>query len=188
MYRLVTSVRGLNGNQHGAFRELSVEAGKETLTELVFSAYDLAEQLGSQELPEMPGRTLTGDAVCLPAAEKALLLWLEPGAEPTEHLLLELMDQSGAFQNLPVYFLLPDRAGLGNPTLNQAAEKLPAVCLIPEDWSFDAETVARRLTCDPDTPPLAVVTDGLGRAVCGISGYRVGSGALLARIVDCTTE
>jgi len=188
IYRLVTTVRGLNGNQHGTFRELSVETGKETLTELVFPAYDLAEQLGSQELPEMPGRTLTGDAVSLPAAEKALLLWLEPGAEPTEHLLLELMDQSGAFQNLPVYFLLPDRAGLGNSTLNQAAEKLSAVCLIPEDWSFDVETVARRLTCDPDTTPLAVVTDGLGRAVCGISGYRVGSGALLARIANCATE
>jgi hypothetical protein len=52
---------------------------------------------------------------------------------------------------------------------------------------YDLEMTARHLTCDPDTPPLAVVCDGDANAVFGMSGYSVGSAQQLIRIAEHLT-
>ena len=44
------------------------------------------------------------------------------------------------------------------------------------------------MTCDPDTPPLAVVCNEAGNAVFATSGYRVGQGKFLAEIAAYMAE
>ena len=58
----------------------------------------------------------------------------------------------------------------------------PAVQVLLDDWTYDLEDTARRLTCDPDAAPLAVVCDGMGQAVYADSGYRVGLAELLVQV------
>ena len=64
----------------------------------------------------------------------------------------------------------------------------PDIRVLLDDWAFDLETAARHLTCDPDRPPLAVVCNGKGQAVYGVSGYHVGSVELLTRIAAHLVE
>ena len=64
----------------------------------------------------------------------------------------------------------------------------PEIHVLLDDWSFDLETAARHLACDPDRPPLAVVCTGKGEAVYGVSGYHVGSVELLTRIAAYLVE
>ena len=113
-----------------------------------------------------------------------LLFWLEEGSEPTEHLLNELAAGRQTLQALPlkILFLLRGRDSLRQPTLSGLLAQWEGIRVLLDDWHYDLENVARQLTCDPSTPPLAVVSDGDGQAVYGISGYHVGSVELLTRV------
>lgn len=186
-YRLVTSVRMPNGNQFAAARELSLCHGDRKETELFFRSYELSDLLRRQTLPVMSATTLDGREIadiCRLNCRPALLLWLEAGGEPTEHVLNELISAENTISALPVdlVFLPQSRESLLLPTLRRALEAFPRARVLLSDWAYDLETVARHLTCDPDTPPLAVVCDRDGRAVYGMSGYSVGSVELLVRI------
>lgn len=188
LYRLITTRRMPNGNQYGAMRDLAIEPGKITESELYLRPCELADMLGSQTLPPMNGRTLDGREVSLLTGGTKLLLWLEEGAEPTEHLLMELMTQSAALKKIPVTVLLRGREALKNATLTQFLNCWSDVRVLLDDWAYDLEMTARCLTCDPDTPPLAVICDSGRKVVFGVSGYRVGLGKLLADIAAYIAE
>lgn len=192
-YRLLTAARLPNGNQFAAMREFSLLPGTEQAAALYLRPYSLADMLLCQALPPMPAVTPAGRHVpdlCRLNGQPSLLFWLETGSEPTEHVLNELSAGQAVLEALPVniVFLLPDRDVLCYPTLAGLLARWPGIQILLDDWSYDLESVARQLTCDPDTPPLAVVCDGKGRSVYGTSGYRVGSVALLARIAAYICE
>lgn len=192
-YRAVTSVRLPNGNQLAAWREFSLSGGEKKTLDLLLRGYAVEDMLCSRRLAQMSAVTLSGERIediCRVDGRVSLLLWCEEGSEPTEHILLELMDLRDAFRALPVniVLLLRDAESLRQSTLSNAAERLDALCLVSEDWEFDLEQTARHLTCDPDTPPLAVICDTGGNAVYGASGYSVGAAQMLLRIAQCVTH
>ena len=186
-YCLITCVRMPNGNQFTLQRNFTLHAGEETSIPLAFRSYELSDLLRSQRLPTMSAVTLDGKAVediCRADGRPTILLWLEEGGEPTEHILNELLAAQGTLQTLDasIVFLLRNREATQQRTLALALEQLPFVRVLLDDWAFDLETTARHLTCDPDTPPLAVVCDQEGNAVYGTSGYQVGAVELILRI------
>lgn len=186
-YRLITSARLPNGNQLASRRELPVKARETANVELRLRSCPLAELLGRTAMPTAPALRLDGSPVpdlFRLDGRPSLLIWLEEGGEPTEHLLGELDGLRDALAALPlnVAFLLRDGARANHPTLSGLLDRWPEIQVLVDDWAYDLEDTARRLTCDPDTPPLAVVSDGTGAAVYGVSGYRVGSAGLLAQI------
>lgn len=186
-YRLTTSVRLPNGNQFAAMREVALHGGETQHSALHLRSYALEDMLRRQPLTPMPAVTRDGRAVpdlCRMAAGPSLLFWLEEGGEPTEHVLYELAAARPSLEALPVQvvFLLRGAEGLRQPTLANLLAQWPGIAVLWDEWAYDLESVARQLTCDPSTPPLAVACDAEGRAVYGISGYHVGSVELLARV------
>ena len=185
-YRLLTALRLPNGSQLAAMRELCLRAGEERTAVLRRLTCGLEEMLLDQELPAMSAATLDGEAVpdlCRMGGGPRLLLWLEEGGEPTEHVLHELADCRRALEAsaTEVVFLLRSRGSLDHPAIAGLLARWPGIRVLLDDWAYDLETAARRLGCDPDTPPLAVACGGTGRALCAFSGYRVGGVELLAR-------
>ena len=192
-YRLVTCVRMPNGNQFAMHRDIMLRAGEEKTVNLVFRSYELNDLLRSQRLPLMSAVTPDGETVediCHTDGRPTVLLWLEEGGEPTEHILNELIAAKDTLRSAPfnLYFLLRSREAMQQRTLALALEQLSSARILLDDWAYDLETTARHLTCDPDTPPLAVVCDGDGNAVYGMSGYHVGAVDLLLRIAEHITE
>lgn len=192
-YRIITSVRLPRGDQFAAMREIAIEAGKTTESELHFRTYELSDMLRRQQLPKMSAVTLDDEAVediCRYDGRPSILLWLEEGGEPTEHVLNELLNAREAFAALPanLVFLLRNREALAQLTLFKAVAAFPDARVLLDDWAYDLEQTARHLTCDPDQPPLLLVCDGEGNAVYGTSGYRVGSVELLRRIAEYVAE
>lgn len=186
-YRLITAVRLPNGNQLAARREFPVEPGSCADLRLSTRSCPLPELLRCQAMPAAPAVDLNGAKVSdlfRLNGRPSLLLWLEEGREPTEHLLNELTACRDELSSLEVnvVFLLRGAVCVNQPTLAAVLARLPGVCVLLDDWAYDLEDTARRLTCDPDAAPLSVVCDGMGRAVFGDSGYRVGLGELLVRI------
>ncbi len=186
-FRLITTVRLPSGNQLAARRELTLEAGADKTLPLYLRTFDLEDLLMDQPLPPVPAAALTGEPVrdAVRTGRPALLLWLEEGGEPTEHVLHELAASRGALAALPVdvRFFLRSREAADHPALVRlTADGGPEMQLLLDDWAFDLEGAARRLGLEPDRPPLCVVCTGDGRARYGVSGYRVGSVELLCRI------
>ena len=188
-YRLITTTRLPNGNQLAIRRELPVEPGGCAELRLSTRSCPLPGLLRCQAMPAAPASTPDGRPVpdlFRLNGRPSLLLWLEEGREPTEHLLNELDARRDALAGLDanVVFLLRGADCVSQPTLAGVLARWPGVRVLLDDWAYDLEDTARRLTCDPDAAPLSVVCDGLGRAVFGDSGYRVGLGELLVRVVS----
>jgi len=187
-YRIITATRLPNGNQFAAMREISIHPGESQHIPLYLRTYTLEDMLFRQALPPMPARTLTGEAVpdlCRMGGSGAILCWIEPGCEPTEHLLNELAAGQQALESLPVQvvLLLRNRESRNQPTLTGVLSRWPGLYVLLDDFAYDLEQTARQLGCDPSDLPLAVVCGGEGQAVYAVSGYRVGSVALLTRIL-----
>lgn len=185
-YRLMTAVRMPNGDQLAALRDFSLPVHGEQTLSLRFREYALEDALFSQPMPPLPAVTASGAAVpdiFRLNGRPSLLIWLEEGAEPTEHLLSELAARRRTFQAMPLdlVFLVRGRDSLERRTLKDVLLHWDGVRVFFDDWAFDLEHIARELARDPDTPPLAVLCDGTGRAVYADSGYRVGAAELLAR-------
>ncbi len=99
----------------------------------------------------------------------ALLCWIDPGAEPTEHLLNELA-ALGEFP-CPLHFICQKPPA----ALPQGAALHP--------WDgYVAETMARRLFQEPGNLPLAVLADKEGLARFASAGYNVGLIELAAEL------
>lgn len=192
-YRLITAVRMPNGNQFAARRGILLSAGEHQDISLLFCSYALSDLLYAQRLPVMRAMTLSGDTVtdlCCPSDRPSLLLWVEEGGEPTEHLLNELLAARETLNALaiPLVFLLRGRESMTQQTLARTLAALDNGRVLLDDWAYDLEQTARHLSCDPERPPLVVVLDREGNAVYGASGYSVGRVALLMRIVEYLTQ
>lgn len=177
-YRVLTALRLPAGDQFANRLEFTLEAGQEREIPLVLRDCSVDDLISPRDLPlaELGG-----------AHEKAaLLLWLEEGAEPTEHILNELSAALPAFQALDgdVIFFLRRPDAEQQATLAGLLDKWPQVQLVYPEWGYQVETVARHLGLDPDKPPLAVVRDQEGRAAYACCGYQVGAADLLRRVLE----
>ena len=188
-YRLITTVRLPGGDQLASRREVELRVGEERALALRFRPWTAADLLTCQTLPALSAQTLEGERVpdlFRMGTGPVLVLWLEEGAEPTEHVLNELLALREVLP-IPVLFLIRGRDSLTQPTLARALAELDGRALLG-DWAYDIEAVARRLGREPDDPPLMVLCDGAGTALCSASGYRVGTVDLMLRALDNSWE
>ena len=177
-YRVLTALRLPAGDQFANRLEFTLGLGEELDLPLQLRDCSVDDLISPRELPlaELAG-----------AHEKAaLLLWLEEGAEPTEHILNELSAALPAFQALDgdVVFFLRRPGAEQQATLAGLLAQWPSVQLVYPEWGYQVETVARHLGLDPDKPPLAVVRDREGRAAYACCGYQVGAADLLRRVLE----
>ncbi|MEJ5964900.1 transglutaminase-like domain-containing protein [Flavonifractor porci] len=177
-YRVLTALRLPAGDQFANRLEFTLEAGQEREIPLALRDCSVDDLISPRELPleELGG----------PHEKAALLLWLEEGAEPTEHILNELSAALPAFQALDgdVVFFLRRPGAEQQATLAGLLDQWPQVQLFYPEWGYQVETVARHLGLDPDKPPLAVVRDQEGRAAYACCGYQVGAADLLRRVLE----
>lgn len=158
-YRLITSYRLPSGSQLVKLKDFTLSPG-EALTLTAYFRQGAPEGL-LQRLPlPDPGFPFEGPA---------LLCWIDPGAEPTEHLLNELRDL-GEFP-CPIHFICrgPHTGLPRGPVLH------------PWD-NYAAETMARRLFKEPGDLPLVALADRAGCCRFACAGYNVGLVELAARL------
>lgn len=120
----------------------------------------------------------------------SLLVWLKERAEPTEHILNELYEHHQVFGQLPlqVILVLPKAVSELSPTLAKVRKVLPKSKLWYAKDEHTAEKVARKMYVDPGKMPLLVLMDKRGNGIYGTSGYNVGTGAMLIKLVQIWHE
>lgn len=187
-YRLVTADRLPNGNVFALQKEFYLAKGQERREELRLRKADLEDMLESLELPEFFLKDRQGQTISsckLTQGGKHVFLWLEVGHEPTEHILNEMLEQEEAFREYEdrICFIVPDKEALENPTLMETRTRFPGIALYYDSFKENVEQLGRRVYVDHEKLPLVIVTKGKDEAIYGASGYHVGMGNMLLRLM-----
>jgi len=187
-YRILTSNRLPNGNIFAAEYYFEVQIGEMKRVELAFRNANLEDMLENISIPEFTLRKEDGSTVKaseLTADGKHILAFLEEEKEPTEHILNEMMEQEEAFSRYAkrIIFVVKSKKALETPTLSRALGKLGNVQILYDDFSEIINTLGRRMYVDPDKLPLIIVTNGSLNGIYATSGYNVGTGDMLLRLL-----
>ena len=139
----------------------------------------------SRESPlTMRAAMAPGARQTLPKPGRAsLLAVLDPGAEPTEHFLNEVLEIREEFKSIQVELLISRRSQCENARLAETLRAVPHARL----WmDFDADALLewrKALGAGDLRLPLAVAFDAQGEALFAFTNYNVGSVRSLLRCI-----
>ena len=202
-YKIITENRLPNGNIQGAdclfslkererkeikvyYREAEL---KDMLERLLLPNFTLEKEDGSREnslfllqKTEYPKDNLVG------RGKRAIFFWLEPGTEPTEHILNEILEQKERFSLISerMNFVIRAPKDEKDPLFQRVRQALAKFNLYFDTENQD-EGLARRMYVEPGSYPFILFTEEDKEQVYGIyavSGYQVGTGDMLLRIME----
>ena len=185
-YCLITSRRQIDGSVNAAIYRFPLYENRKCI--LCSHPDQTKEKLISAQLPELPTHPLAGnttEVLRLSQNQPSLLIILEPGKEPTEHLLQEMLSLEEEYRQkrIPIRFLLKKAVELNNPTLEAVLERLPESAV----WSYE-QSAHYALQCAAGIGdarlPLAVALDRSHRIAYGCANYNIRTAATLVHVLS----
>ena len=182
IYRIITALREPGGNQHA--EEITIELKAGETRELVMQIEELRpeDMIVHYSFDSFPVKTyddrnadflneLTGITMAV---------FLEPGCEPSEHVMNELMEEKTEIRdhNVGLMLLVKNNAAKTQKTLVKTMETFKGASLLIEEGFARQSEIARKLYVDPDKLPLLMLLRPDGTCIYACSGYNVGSVAL----------
>lgn len=187
-YRLITANRLPNGNVFAKRYLFTVNQGEEKQVKLQLREAKLSDMMENIEilpfnLKDEEGRTV--EAAAITEGEKAILFWLEEAKEPTEHILNELFERREEFKTYEqrLIFVLKNKKARKNPNIARCLETFQKSSVYYDDFGENVNTLGRRMYVDPEKLPLILTTQGSLNGIYATSGYNVGTGDMLLRIL-----
>lgn len=184
LYRFVSTTRLPNGKQLAQVTDFPLSAGEQNEQKLRFRQGQPEEMLTRRPLPPFALRALDGEqtesARLFAESGHVLLVWLEVGREPTEHILQELSQTS-----LPcaLHFVIETKERQNDPALQKVLRLHPDARLWLGNFGEDAAALSRAMFGDPDRLPLVLLANDRGEGLYSCSGYNVGTAQLLRSLL-----
>lgn len=192
-YRIITTNRLPNGNQFAWEKTFTIEEGGQREETLRLREAQLGDMLERISLPEFEVKDSAGNTVnCaeLTKGGKKILMWLEESREPTEHILNEMLEHAEKFHEFEnsVSFMIRTQEAKQDPLLAKVLKRFPKISIYYDSFEENIELLGRRMYVDPDKLPLILVTNGESVGIYATSGYNVGTGDMLIRIMEEVPE
>lgn len=171
LYRVITTTRQIDGTASVLLRYIPVT--QDTLIRLEIPRDQTAQRLKKVPLTLSDGPV--ADTLSNMQGQSGILIFAEPGAEPTEHLLQEMLECAQRFRQFacPIHIFVEQAEMLKNTTLQRVAEALPAVHLrICRDPAAEAQ-LHRAMAVGDLRRPFVMVLDGKGRGVYACANYQI---------------
>lgn len=186
-YRILTANRLPGGDQLAAEYRFCLEPGCPGEVELYMRAGQPEELLVSRQLDDFELREEDGmtTASALTAQGVHILAFLEPGEEPTEHVLNEMYQLRESFRAMEtgICFVVRDEHIQKTPAFWQVTEAFPEIKVVAGGFDELTEPLARRMYTDPEKLPLLLIVNPGLQAVYGSSGYQAGSVSLMLELL-----
>lgn len=183
-YRFLTVTRLPNGKQLAQVTDFPLAEGEEREIAPRFLQGQPEEMLTRRPLPPFALRSLDGEPIegarLVAESEHSLLVWLEMGREPTEHILNEL---SEVMLPCALHLVIETEAQQNDPALQRALKVLPNAKLWLGNFGEDAAALARQMFGDPDRLPLVLLSNSKAEGFYCYSGYNVGTAKLLQSLL-----
>lgn len=180
LYRLITTTRQIDGTASVILRHLTVKQEMAVRLELPADQTEKRLKQVPLDLPQGPVK----DALANMSGESGILIFADPGGEPTEHLLQEMLECADGFHagGYPIHIFVRKEEALQNATLQRVNAALPMVrtqvCHDPE-----GEAALHRLLQVGDLRlPFVVSVDAEGRGVYASANYNIRMAQTLLRI------
>ena len=192
-YRIITTNRLPNGNQFAWEKTFVIKEGEKLEETLRLREAQLGDMLERISLPEFEVKDSAGNTVTcadLTKGGKKILMWLEESREPTEHILNEMLEHAEKlheFEN-SISFMIRTPEAKQDPLLAKVLKMFPNVSIYFDSFEENIELLGRRMYVDPDKLPLILVTNGESVGIYATSGYNVGTGDMLIRIMEEVPE
>lgn len=183
-YSLVTVRRQIDGTVSANAQRFLLRCDR-TL-QLTPEPDETPQKLLRKPLPPLTLTPLTEIPAQFPP-RPSLLLFLQPGQEPTEHLLQELMESAEAFREVPIRFCIHRREDLQNSTLRQALAQLPQSGVF-HYREADRYPIQSSAEIGDGRLPLALVLDEAQQIVYGCANYQIRTAARMLRILTIITQ
>lgn len=178
-YRLITSNRQVDGTLLVQKYCFEIKAKEKKVLLVAHREASLQEHLKDVQIVVKEFENLK--------AEFNIVIWLELGKEPTEHILNEILQQQERYNKLKeqVVFIIEGGQSLDNPLLQKVCAIIPGVHI----WEVDRmdkvrEKIGRRFSIEIDQYPLATVMTKEQKIKYASSGYNVGLADILLRIIE----
>ena len=188
-YRLITAKRMPNGSLFAKEYRFTVAQDKPQQLTIRLRDTRISDMLENMDILPFSLQDENGGKIAaqqLTEGRSNILFWLEEGKEPTEHILNELIEHHERYNALDaqLIFILRSQQAKSNHTLARALELLPKVTICYDDFRDNVSSLARRMYVDPDKLPLIIVTKPGLNGIFATSGYNVGMGDLLIKILS----
>ena len=188
-YRLITAKRMPNGSLFAKEYRFTVAQDKPQQLTIRLRDTRISDMLENMDILPFSLQDENGGKIAaqqLTEGRSNILFWLEEGKEPTEHILNELIEHHERYNTLDaqLIFILRSQQAKSNHTLARALELLPKVTICYDDFRDNVSSLARRMYVDPDKLPLIIVTKPGLNGIFATSGYNVGMGDLLIKILS----
>ena len=192
-YRIITTNRLPNGNQFAWEKTFTIKEGVQREETLRLREAQLGDMLERISLPEFEVKDSAGNTVTcaeLTKGGKKILMWLEESREPTEHILNEMLEHAEKFHEFEnsISFMIRTPEAKQDPLLAKVLKMFPNVSIYYDSFEENIELLGRRMYVDPDKLPLILVTNGESVGIYATSGYNVGTGDMLIRIMEEVPE
>ena len=192
-YRIITTNRLPNGNQFSWEKTIVVKENEKYEETLRLREAQLGDMLERISLPEFEVKDSAGNPVTggdLTKGGKKILMWLEESREPTEHILNEMLEHAEKFHEFEnsISFMIRTPEARQDPLLAKVLKAFPKVSIYYDSFEENIELLGRRMYVDPDKLPLILVTNGESVGIYATSGYNVGTGDMLIRIMEEVPE
>ena len=188
-YRLIITNRMPGGSQYASIIRFRLKEEEERTLEMKLRRPELKDLLVKSPLPAFTltdGRGNAVESASLLTGAKSLLIFVEEGKEPTEHVLNELPAEKERMEHLSCRLILAadSPASLENPLLKRTVDTFETAEVYFDEGLENAEPVARRMYVAPDLLPLLVAVDEQGCGIYACSGYHVGSVGLALKLLE----
>jgi hypothetical protein len=109
------------------------------------------------------------------AGRDLLLIFAEPGSEPTEHLLTEMLEIVEALRTLScrILLLVAKEADISHPPLHQLQAQLPEMAVLCLQDPDALAALHLQMQVGDLRLPFVVCADGRGRGVYADANYRI---------------
>ncbi len=188
IYRLVTSLRMPGGDQRTARREFRLEPGEQKSIEMELWESSAEDVLVNYSLKDFGIQKEGGEEAFLSelvTEQPVILAFLGVGAEPTEHVLNELLASAAHWNEIAarMIMVLREPGERNNATLRRVLENLSGIELY-YDKQRNSERVAAEMHVDTEKLPVLVLLrkELAGNYAC--AGYNVGSVDLMLNLME----
>ena len=180
LYRILTTTRQIDGTASVHLRHLRVDADCAVRLEM-------PEDQTARRLKRVPLTVPQGDAQAALQeldGQNGILIFAEPGSEPTEHLLQEMLECANGFRQsaCAIGILVAKPEDLDNATLQRVRAALRNV-QVQVCWDPEGEAALHRLMQVGDLRrPFVITVDTEGRGVYASANYNIRMAQTLLRI------
>ena len=176
-YVVSTSNRLPNGNICAKFEIIKLQANEEYKLNLEYMQADIGDMLSQLTLPDGILEKVEFDS------EYTLLMWLKEEEEPSQHIANDLLQKEALLKNLDMKLLFTKDFEKKDFAINKLLENSKKNKIFTDFGEVLQESFGRSVFVNHETLPIVALCKNK-KAIYAFSGYQVGSGDMIEKIIN----